>query len=219
VRGPAEVVQQVVAVEAAAQAPHLHQPRPDRSGWYIDRDGPSAPKLGMGQKVVTRQCRGHLRGCRAPSQVPRPKQRRHDEQRQIHGHHADLMQQLDSGRPSPSRSRQRCHSRALPWSAHSTNQAWQRLASVTTTSAAPPAQRRPRAPLTDRTEGPDRRSVAAAAFPRVHTTLDQHPSTAGSADVVLTRQHRHQHPDLPPTPTGSRRQRPSPGQLSGMRLS
>ena len=79
----AQVVQQVVAVEAPTQTADLDQPRPHPVGVRINRDCPGATELCVRKQIFARRPCHQLVRRRAPPQVPPAVQRRGQEHRQV----------------------------------------------------------------------------------------------------------------------------------------
>jgi hypothetical protein len=65
-----EVLERVIAVEAAPTLPDLNEPRPDLLGWRVDRDRSRVAELRHWHEPVTRKGLGRLLICGAPPVVP-----------------------------------------------------------------------------------------------------------------------------------------------------
>lgn len=80
---PAEVVEEVIAVGTGPAAADLDQPRPDLGRLGVDGDRSRRHELGHGQRRIAGHGGRDFVGCRAPSNMPSPVQRRRHEQRKI----------------------------------------------------------------------------------------------------------------------------------------
>jgi hypothetical protein len=92
--GVAEVVQQVIAVEAGTEAADLHQPWPNGVRRRVDGYRPRCFELGVRQELVPGQRVGDFDRCGPPIEMSSPVERRGQEGWEIVGDIEDLGEEL-----------------------------------------------------------------------------------------------------------------------------